>query len=149
MAFILLVALVGSVAARQDSAPPGAGSLTITLTGIAEVPGPGDPDGAGTATLTFDPDAGTICVDSSYTNIALPVTGAHIHEAPLGVSGSIVVPFIGAGGSVPPADTESLSGCAQVDADRLSAIWQNPSDYYFNLHNAEYPAGAIRGQLAE
>ncbi len=149
MAF-LLCALVAPVSAQHDVHTASDGQwFPITLTGVAEAPGPGDPDGAGTATLTLDADAGMICVDAAYADIALPVTGAHIHEAPLGVGGSIVVPFIGGGGSVSQATTEAFSGCADVEAGLLHAIGANPANYYLNLHNAEFPAGAIRGQLAE
>jgi hypothetical protein len=36
-----------------------------------------------------------------------------------------------------------------VTADRelLKAIASDPEDYYVNVHNADYPAGAVRGQL--
>jgi hypothetical protein len=34
-----------------------------------------------------------------------------------------------------------------VDSDLIKAIQANPSNYYVNVHNAEYSAGAVRGQL--
>jgi len=46
----------------------------------------------------------------------------------------------------PPADGSS-SGCADAKRSLINAISKNPSDYYVNVHNAEYMAGAVRGQL--
>ncbi len=46
-----------------------------------------------------------------------------------------------------PTDGRS-SGCIQnMDPTLLRAILRSPRDYYVNVHNADYPAGALRGQL--
>jgi len=66
--------------------------------------------------------------------ITVEMTGAE--EAP----GPVVVPLDA------PTDGSS-SGCATVDRALAKDIRQNPEDYYVNVHNAEFPAGAIRGQL--
>ena len=31
----------------------------------------------------------------------------------------------------------------------IADILENPENYYFNVHNTEYPGGAIRGQLSD
>jgi hypothetical protein len=69
-------------------------------------------------------------------------TAAHIHVAPTGDAGPVVV------GLAPPTSGLS-SGCTSVDPLLIKAIKQNPEDYYVNVHNAEYPAGALRGQLSK
>ncbi len=111
--------------------------FALPMDGAQEAPGPGDPDGVGMALLSIDPEASTIDWQISVDNIYLPITGAHIHEAPAGEPGPIVVDFAG-----------QLSGMGLVDAD-LPAIAANPANYYVNVHNKKFPDGAVRGQIPE
>ena len=67
------------------------------LSGAQEVPiGSGDPDGFGTATLMIDSATNTVDWDFVVSGIDLPLTGAHIHQAPAGTNGGIIVNFGGA-----------------------------------------------------
>lgn len=117
-------------------------NFTTELTGAVEVPGPGDPDGSGMAKITLDPSQGRVCFLITVSNIALPATGAHIHQAPVGEAGPVVVPL------TPPGEGGSSAGCvSDVDRNLIQNIIQNPEQYYVNVHNAEFPDGAARGQL--
>ena len=115
--------------------------LSTMLTGAQEVPGPGDPDGSGMVHLSLNQGQGTITYHLEVSNID-PATGAHIHRAVAGQAGPVVV------GLIPPTNGSS-TGTATVSAELIKDIRQNPSMYYVNVHNAMYPAGAIRGQLSK
>ena len=136
VALVALFAVVGVVGAADQGGRP----LMATLTGAAEVPGLGDPDGMGTAMLTVNPGQGEICYELSVSGIA-PARAAHIHEAPVGAAGPVVV------GLTPPTPTSSE--CVSVSRELALDILKNPENYYVNVHNAEYPAGALRGQLGK
>jgi hypothetical protein len=36
-----------------------------------------------------------------------------------------------------------------VNPDLIKAIRQNPEAYYVNVHNSDFPTGAVRGQLSK
>lgn len=117
--------------------------LTATLAGVTGGANPGDPDGSGSATITTDPAAGTLCWELSVANI-MPVLQSHIHVGAAGVEGDVVVPLDVDG------FTGSSTGCITpvTDTSTLQAIVANPAGYYVNIHTSDYPAGAVRGQLA-
>jgi CHRD domain len=136
---IALAFAVASVLVVAGSALAGGRPISVDLTGAAEAPGPGDPDGSGSVSLTFNAGTGMVCYDYTVTGV-VPLTAAHIHVAPAGSPGPVVI-------ATPPTSPTGGSGCVTADRDLIVAILRNPSGYYFNVHNAEYPAGALRGQL--
>ncbi len=139
--FVLLLAAtvgftgVGAAASTSSSA--------AALTGAKEVPGPGDADGIGFAVTSPRPGQSTVCIDIRYRNID-PPTGAHIHDAPPGVVGPIVIDFTGLIATSPAG---RISGCVAVDPALAQDVAQNAAEFYVNVHNVAFPAGAIRGQL--
>ncbi len=115
--------------------------FTATLIGANEAPNPGNPVAYGSAAVTISYDEAEVCYSLNVENLNPPAMAAHIHQGPPGVAGPIVVPF------EPPSEGAS-SGCVtEVDRALLQAINTSPGDYYVNVHNPEFPAGAIRGQL--
>jgi CHRD domain-containing protein len=141
---LLLVVAFGALPALADD---GGRPFSTALSGAAEVPGPGDPNASGTASLRLNPGQGEVCFDLSWADIDGEVFAAHIHVAPAGSPGPIVVPlFAGSFGG-----TGNLSDCVEgVDRDLIRAIIQNPEAYYVNVHSRpNFPGGAIRGQLSK
>jgi hypothetical protein len=117
--------------------------LSTVMNGALEVPGPGDPDGTGMANITVNMFKRQVCFALMVENIA-PATAAHIHVGPPGVAGPVVVPL-----NPPPTDGSSRGCSNNVDPGLIRKIIRNPGNYYVNVHNAEFPAGAVRGQLGE
>ena len=138
----LAVALAGGPALAKTvvAGVEGGRLLTAELLGANEVPGPGDPDGSGTALVSVNPSDERLCYELNVAGIA-PATAAHVHEAPAGTAGPVVV------GLTPHSDGSS-SGCLTADKSLLKDIKKDPAEYYVNVHNAEFPAGALRGQLS-
>jgi hypothetical protein len=145
--FVLALVVV-TAGARFTASAHGGRPLATNLSGAEEVnaaavPNQGDPDGSGSVNLTFNRGQGEICYEFKVSGIALPATAAHIHFAPAGKNGPVMVQF-----SAPDASGTS-SGCVNADRDLVKAISKNPSDYYVNVHNGEFPSGALRGQLGD
>jgi len=132
---LLTVLALASVAADFSGR-----KFTIALTGAAEIPGPGDPDGSGTAKIWLNRGQGEVCFELTVSGVD-PITAAHIHSAPAGIAGPVVVPLN------PPPTSGSSSGCVSANRDLINAIIQSPEQYYVNVHNPAFPAGALRGQL--
>jgi hypothetical protein len=140
VAALASVSLLGTGAFAQNVAEGGR-RFTVTLSGAAEAPGPGDPDGSGTVTITLNHGQQRVCYDFELTNVE-NVTAAHIHEAPIGQPGPVVVPLFSGG-----LDEE---GCVEnVSRGLIKEIIKTPGDYYVNVHSTNFPAGAVRGQLTK
>ena len=120
------------------------GILSSTLTAAAEAPGPGAPGATGTATIFVDDDTNHLCLWMKWSGVPGTYSGLHIHFAPAGSPGPVVVPF-----AVPPTPSSSTFQCVTVaDEALLDNIVANPQQYYINLHSTpNYPGGALRGQL--
>jgi hypothetical protein len=118
--------------------------LLAQMDGMQEVVNAGDPDGRGVGYVRLK-GLTTVLYSYTWSAIAQPVAG-HIHVGDVAQAGPVVVPFFAAPTGL-PANINGVSGQVEADAALLAMIRRHPSGYYVNLHTAEFPAGAIRGQL--
>jgi len=130
--FLAIALLLPGMAAAQTYS-------AALIGGTAEIP-PGDPDGTGLAVVTIS--GTTVQFFLGVTNIASP-TASHIHRGAAGVAGPIVIGF-----TVAFAAGSTSGSVTVTDQTLLEEIRANPAGFYVNVHNAEFPDGAIRGQLA-
>jgi hypothetical protein len=113
-------------------------TLTTTMLGSNEVP-KGAPHGSGKAVITLNAGTRKVCWTFSNIKGISKVTASHIHKAPKGRAGPIVVLFF--------SGALKTKGCVKAAKSIITAIEKHPSGYYVNIHTVKYPGGAIRGQL--
>ena len=109
------------------------------MTGANEAPGPGDPDGFGLAGFRFE--GTTVFYAMQVKGIGAP-NASHIHRGVAGAPGPVVIPLASA------FPDNRASGSVTTSAALINEIRQNPEGFYVNVHNAEFPGGAIRSQLS-
>ena len=113
-------------------------TLEARMNGEQEVPGRGDRDGSGDAKLIVS--RAKVCYVLRVDDIRRP-NAAHIHEGRRGVAGPIVVEL------KPPRNGFS-SGCERIGRALSRDLRDEPRRYYVNVHNNQFPNGAVRGQLS-
>jgi len=133
--------LAGPAIAQGDNERNGGRKIAATLTGGAEVPGPGDDNGAGLFEARVNPGTERICYTLAASSID-QATAAHIHLGGPGVAGDPVLTL-----DTPDGDDDDSEDCQDIDRGLAQAIIQNPENYYVNVHTGPFPNGAIRGQL--
>ncbi|MGZ8312704.1 MAG: CHRD domain-containing protein [Allosphingosinicella sp.] len=132
------VALAGCETVNEVANDAVGDQYRAQLSGANE-PGGGDPDGAGLARLEISDATNTICTDLEVRMIS-PATAAHIHRGAAGVNGPPVV-------TLDTPDDNDSDDCDEVADALINEIRANPGGFYVNVHTADYPNGAIRGQL--
>lgn len=145
---VVLIALAAAItgviifAGPASAGRPGTGTIReAELTGAEVVPAPGDPNGTGMARMIFYPQKNKICYRVTVSGIQT-ATRAHLHMGDAGEEGGMVKLNL-----IPPRN--SARECIRGLGERfIKKISHNSSSYYVDVHNNEYPDGALRGQLA-
>ncbi|MDX2146691.1 MAG: CHRD domain-containing protein [Planctomycetota bacterium] len=127
-------------------------TFTATLNGLQEVP-PTETPAIGTAVLELDLTSRAWTLDIRFSSLTTPVVSAHIHRAPPGVNGPVIVPLDGTNGGwslilpgVFSFDTGSpVASPLPFPADEVDDLLAGNT--YVNIHSERFPGGEIRGQL--
>ena len=96
---------------------------------------------SGSAIATLE--AGMLRLVGSFHDLSADYVGSHIHEAPAGVNGSVVVPLS------PTLDADQRGGTFDEtiapSPELVEALREGR--LYVNIHTTAHPPGEIRGQL--
>ena len=156
-------AACGSDSTTAPSNDQNVAVFTVNMLASNEVPptAGAEADARGTATITFNltrDGSGNLTSATAKFDVTMsgfPSTSviniAHIHPGTAGVNGNVLVNTTLAPGDV----TLNSNGIAQFTKSNINltvanaqAIMANPAGFYFNVHTAANPTGAIRGQLS-
>lgn len=111
------------------------------LTGSQEAP-PNASPGIGTADATFNVPTNVLTFTTTWSGLLSPTSNGHIHTAPVGVSGPVVIPFPG----LPLGNTfGTYSNTFVLTAGQAADLMAGLD--YVNIHSNAFPGGEIRGQL--
>lgn len=111
-------------------------SMKVTLTGSQEVP-PVTTSASGVGAIMVAPDGS---VSGTITTTGMEGTMAHIHEAPMGQNGPVIVPF-----SKTADNVWSAPAGAKLTEAQLQSL--KSGNLYLNVHSATNKPGEIRAQL--
>jgi len=144
LAALAAVGLTLVVAASVGAQGGGDRAIFAVMTGAKEVDvngeHHGDSNGRGSFSATLD--GRQLCYGMAVKNINDPVA-AHIHRGGPKVAGPVVQPL------EQPAtgDPGASSACIRISRSLARGLRRDPSRYYVNVHTADLPNGAVRGQL--
>jgi len=136
---------VAAPAAAQDLGQKFGKGTSTQLTGSVEVPA-GDPDAAGTAVVRLDTTENLVCFKLVVRGADV-LAAAHIHRGAAGVAGPVIIPLATPTPTAADSNVQQSKGCVSADPALIREILATPAGFYVNVHNKEFPAGVVRGQL--
>jgi hypothetical protein len=131
----LLVLLASLSLAGCAGMTSGSKTVPVTLSGAEEVP-PVSVPGSGSGSFVISDDGS---VRGSVTTTAVQGTMAHIHMAPRGQNGPVIVPLTKTG------DTYTAPAGAKLTDAQMQAF--KAGNLYVNVHTDRNKGGEVRGQL--
>src|SRR5262245_16355535 len=118
---------------------------TASLDSAHEVPAPtvGSPAPTGTAGFALLAN-NTVRYTVRVQNLTGAPTAAHIHEAPVGTPGPVIVPL---DPSAVTGTSGTFTGTSAVALSAAQVVTLNAGGLYVNVHTATNASGEIRGQI--
>ena len=113
-----------------------AAEIKVTLSGAQEVP-PVTTSASGSGSIAINDDKS---VTGSVTTTGVAGVAAHIHEAPAGKNGPVIVPFVKSG-----ENSWAPQPGARLTDEQFASF--KAGNLYVNVHSAANKGGEIRGQL--
>ena len=134
---MLRIVLFGAAVLLAGCATPGADQrVKVTLSGDQQNP-PVSTPASGTGTITVGADKS---ISGSVTTRGVEGTVAHIHHAPAGRNGPVIIPLTKTSENVWSVPAGRTLTDAQYEAFKAGEL-------YVNVHSANHKPGEIRGQL--
>jgi len=139
LTFTALLSGNNEVPPIQGTEAGGGGNATVTMDVTRDASG-----NVTAATVTF-----TVNINGLPANT--PINLSHIHEAPAGTNGGVVV-NTGLTAAAPVVLTNGSGsferpGIGVTPVDVATRIINNPAGFYFNSHSTLNGGGVVRGQL--
>ena len=142
--FALTVVSLTIGVAAMAGAQGRSNEFSATMKGSSESP-KGPASASGTFRVEFR--NGQACYRMSVSGLGAKPVAAHIHKAPAGTNGNIVIDLKIGANTFKGTSPRVASKCVPAAASVVSAIRKNPAGWYANVHTPKNPGGAARGQL--
>ena len=136
------IVMPGNVTVECD-AVPAPFILAGQMSGSQEVPA-NNSNGGGSVTGVLT--GTTLNLTVAFSGLTTPATAAHIHSGALGVAGPVIIDLAPLG--FPLGATSGMFNANNtLTAAQVALLGTN--GLYVNIHNATFPGGEIRGQIAQ
>lgn len=156
----MAVGIAAGILALSSESFAAAVIFNVNMTGQKEVtaggiPNQGDLDGFAIGTISLDSgtggNTGIITWNLDLGGLPTPpVTDFHIHTGAATTAGGV---FIGMGVNTGAGDTLSATEFngtrTGLSSANINTVLANPAGFYFNIHNGQFPSGAVRDQVPE
>jgi len=131
-----MLAAAAGFSLAAHAAPASSDEIRVALSGGQEIP-PVTTSASATGVINVGADRS---VRGSVTVSGVSPTAAHIHEAPPGKNGPIVIPLAQTGDNVWSLPDGAKFTEAQFESYKAGNL-------YYNVHSTAYKGGELRGQI--